>query len=439
MRIPRGLTIALTVIIAAALLGVGYLISRPRGPVVVDAAFGAETITPNADGDGDVTTLSYRVRREADVSIYFEDAAGDRYYFRRDEIRTRGEYAVLFGGVVEGYVREGEDVRGEVIARLLPDGAYTWVIEARDHATGKTEHVTGTLNIVDSDPILPDLWEFAISPQTFTPNQDGITDRVYINVFVPKPADLTVSLIAADGEKYYIPQFQQQRAPGEEGRHLFEWDGGVELGREPPPDGVYTVLVQARDAEGQRVEQVGQLEIRDGGVPLAEIVAQPVGDTLRFSAETVTLGDVLYFEVTIWNYGEAPIRTTGPEPGYIYEQDEYFASSGFYEESGAWRVGIHCSTCLNDYPWRWAVGMREELTPMEIDGKVYYYLMPGQRTVVHGGIRLTNIVEARNPQEFWVGLIHEDVGIASVNNRVDPHWIEIVPASEGAGGTAGGG
>jgi hypothetical protein len=53
--------------------------------------------------------------------------------------------------------------------------------------------------------------------------------------------------------------------------------------------------------------------------------------------------------------------------------------------------------------------------------------MPGQRAVVSGSIRLTEIVEARNPQQFWAGLIHEDVGIAPRNQMVDPHWIEILP------------
>lgn len=429
MRIPRGLTVVISLVILAALLAVGYVVSRPRGSAIAEASVSLQAISPNADGDGDAALIRYRLRRQAVVSVFFEGQDGQRYYFRRDQIRPRGEYEVLFGGIVEGYSGEGEDVKGEVLARLLPDGTYTWVIEARDTQTERTDRQTGTLTVQGADPQLPDLWEFSVSPELFTPNQDGLDDRVFINVYVPKAADLTVYLIDNKGEQYFIPQFQQDRAPGEQGRHLFEWDGGVDLGKDPPPDGRYQVLVEAQDAEGQRVRRTGMLEIRDGGVPLAEIVAQPVGDTLKFSSETVIQGDTLYFEVTVWNYGVAPIRTTGPEPGYVYEQDEYFASSGFYVESGAWRIGIHCDTCINDYPWRWSVGRRDELTAVEVDGKTQYYLMPGQRVVVTGGIRLTDIVESRNPQEFWVGLIHEDVGITSKNNRVDPHWIEIVPRS----------
>ncbi|HEC22544.1 MAG TPA: hypothetical protein ENI95_06475 [Chloroflexi bacterium] len=430
MRIPRALTALSSLFGLLIILLVGYMVSRPRGPVITEAEFGLSTITPNADGDSDVTRISYRIRRPAVISIYFEDENGERYYFRRERPRSRGEYSVLFSGVVEGFVQEGETVRGEVLARLLPDGEYTWVIEAVDQATGQTDRVTGYLTVADADPQIPDLWEFSISPEVFTPNQDGLDDRVWINVYVPKPATLQVFLINEEGERIFVPEFQEARTPGEEGRHSFEYDGGVDMGRSPPPDGTYTVLVEATDEEGQRVQRSGRLTIENGGLPLAEIVAQPVGDTVRFSSRTVVVGDVLTFELTVWNYGDAPIRTTGPAPGYIYDQDEVFSSTGYYEESGAWRVGIHCDTCLVDYPWRWALGTPENLTPIESNGQVHYYLMPGQRVVVTGGIRLHNIVESRNPQQFWAGLIHEDVGIAPLNNRVDPHWIEIVEAPE---------
>jgi hypothetical protein len=430
VRIPRSITILTTVLGLTLALATAYLVSRPTESLIAEAEIGLSTITPNADGETDATLIRYRIRREAVVSIFFEDNEGDRYTFRDEQIRPRGRYEVLFSGIVEGFVEEGELVEGEVLARLLPDGEYTWVIEAVDQASGQADRATGTLNVEGGDPDLPDLWEFTISPEVFTPNQDGLNDRVWINVYVPKPATLQVYLLDKSGEQIFVPESQEANAPGEEGRHSFEYDGGVDLGRDPPPNGDYAVLVEASDDEGQRVRRSGRLTLADGGIPFAEIMAQPVGDTVRFSSETVLIGDVLTFELTVWNYGEAPIRTTGPEPGYVYEQSDTYASTGFYTESGAWRVGIHCDTCLTDYPWRWALGAQQDLTPIESDGQTHYYLMPGQRAVISGGIRLTNIVESRNPQEFWAGLIHEDVGITENNNRVDPHWIEIVEQAE---------
>ncbi len=432
MRIPRSITILTTVLVLVLILAAAYVVSRPTRSLIAEAEIGLSTITPNADGETDATLIRYRIRREATVSIFFEDGAGDRYTFRKDQIRPPGRYEVLFSGIVEGFVREGESIQGEVLERLLPDGEYTWVIEAVDRASGRTDQASGTLNVEGGDPALPDLWEFTISPEVFTPNQDGLNDRTWINVYVSKPATLLVYLLSDEGEQIFVPEVQEADAPGEAGRHSFEYDGGVDLGRDPPPNGTYTVRVEASDDEGQRVSRSGQLTITNGGIPFAEIVAQPVGDTVRFSSETVVVGDVLTFELTVWNYGKAPIRTTGPEPGYVYDQSDVYSSSGFYDESGAWRVGIHCDTCLTDYPWRWAVGAQQDLTPIESNGQTHYYLMPGQRAVITGGVRLTNIVESRNPQQFWAGLIHEDVGITANNNRVDPHWIEIVDQAESA-------
>jgi hypothetical protein len=287
------------------------------------------------------------------------------------------------------------------------------------------------LVISDADTQLPDIWEFTVSPITFTPNQDGLDDRVFINVFIPKAADLQVYLINAEGKRIFIPESQQERQPGEEGRHSFEYDGGIDNGSDPPPDGTYQVQVESGDAEGQKLRATREVTIINGGVPLAEIVAQPVGDTVQFSAESVVVGDVLTFALTVENYGDAPIRTTGPDSGYIFDQDELYSTGGYYQESGAWRVGIGCDTCITDYPWRWALGTSDTLTPIETDGVAHLYLMPGERAVVTGGIRLKNIIAARNPQQFWAGLIHEDVEIAPLNSRVDPHWIEIVAGLSG--------
>nr|MBN1230004.1 hypothetical protein [Anaerolineae bacterium] len=427
MKLPRLLTAAIAFVCLGFLVGIVYLISRPAGPVLRDGSINPETISPNADGFSDVTEIEYRIRRAAVVSIYFENSAGNRYYFRQDEPRSRGEYTVKFSGIVDGYLLPGEQYDAEIVTRLLSDGAYTWVIEAADTKTGRVDTASGLLTIEQADTQLPDLYEFSVSPEVFTPNQDGLDDIVWINVYLAKEAELHVSLLDDTGQRYIVPESQEVRLPGEAGRHTYMYDGGVDLGRNPPPDGTYTIVAEAQDAEGQIVRRHGEVTIEFGGMPLAEIVGQPIGDTVRFSSETVIVGDVLTFELTVENYGDAPIRTTGPVPGYVYNQSELYSSTGHYEESGAWRVGIGCDTCLTDYPWRWAVGSPDELTAIEVDGITQYYLMPGQRVVVYGGIRLENIVESRNPQQFWAGLIHEDVEIASVNQRVDPHWIEIVP------------
>lgn len=83
---------------------------------------------------------------------------------------------------------------------------------------------------------------------------------------------------------------------------------------------------------------------------------------------------------------------------------------------------------MSDYPWRWAVGSRADLTQVEdpVSGNMYFYLPPNTRSVVWGGVRLTEINTALNPQNCWAGLIHEGVGISQVNQRVGARAIELV-------------
>lgn len=389
-----------------------------------------ETITPNADGETDATTISYELSRNATVSIYFENTGtGDRHYFRQDKPRGVGNYRVLFSGIVDGYSLPSDDVAGEIIDRLLQDGAYRWVIEAVDER-GESQLTEGVLNVVDADSALPDLTGFQIYPTTFTPNRDGIDDRVKIQFFQTKEAETLVNLIDVGGVERPIQELPRELAAGESintsGRRVFDYEGGVDLGAQPPADGVYEIVAIAEDDEGQKVRVSGELEIAFGGVPRAEIISPPTADTLQFSTNSLQICDTLTFTTTIRNYGEAPIRTTGPAPGTVYDSQENYNSAGWPTESGAFRIAIGFENELKDYPYRWALGTEEQLTRI---GE-FLYLMPGQQVTLTGGIKITDMLGERNPQPMWVGLIHEDVAISQFNNRVDPHAIEIEEPEE---------
>jgi hypothetical protein len=183
----------------------------------------------------------------------------------------------------------------------------------------------------------------------------------------------------------------------------------------------------AQDLEGQRLRAETELKIEFGGVPRGYIFSPPSGDTLEFSATAVPLCDTLTFTVTLQNDGTTPLRTTGPEPGTIYDSDWNYNTLGWHTESGAWRVAIGYENEITNYPYRWAIG---NLADLEKIGD-HYYLMPGERTVVTGGIRITGPLGVRNPQPMWAGLIHEDVEISADNNRVDTQVITIDLPDEG--------
>ena len=57
-----------------------------------------------------------------------------------------------------------------------------------------------------------------------------------------------------------------------------------------------------------------------------------------------------------------------------------------------------------------------------MDGKEYFYLMPGQRVTVSGTLRIVDKPPRINVY-YWVGLIQEDVRI--VEDRVEPKLVTV--------------
>lgn len=423
MRLNPILTTLAAVVVLIVALGTAAYFYNPGGSLLISAEFSLPTISPNADGREDITRITYNLRRPANVSIYLLDSAGTRYNFRTDNPRDSGEHSLLFSGIVDAYDLPGDAHDATLLKRVLQNGDYTWVVEATTPG-GDSAQIKGTLGVVEADTALPDLKNLTASPILFTPNQDGISDRVTINVWLDKeiPEDnLHVRLIAPDGLQYPIAEAGNEVLPGRKGLHIFDYDGGIDNGVNPPPDGDYIVQALAEDKIGQQLMMETPLTIQRSGLPRAEIV---LGD-VEWSSHAIPLGGTLEFELKVLNYGVAPIRTFGPWSGTEYQQAENSNTLGFYEQDGAWRIGIDCDSCIRDYPWRWGLGTPETLTAIEEDGQTYYYLMPGQQAVIKGSIVLSEVVESRNPQYFWAGLIHEAVGIDTINNRVDQWQVTI--------------
>lgn len=90
------------------------------GPLLSEVTVSKSEITPNADGQDDATEITYTLRRPADVSIYFENAAGERFYFRDNCRRAPGAYSVLWGGVVDNpETVDLGDGAVEILSRVL--------------------------------------------------------------------------------------------------------------------------------------------------------------------------------------------------------------------------------------------------------------------------------------------------------------------------------
>ncbi len=420
-RSSKIVIITVSVIIVIVAVALGWFIFQGDTRLLRDAAIDESSISPNADGEQDATRISYELTDNATVSIFFDDNKGHRYYFREEQPRGAGEYSVLFSGVVNGYRLPEEHIDGEIIARLLQDGEYTWTIEATNNQ-GRVDSTNGSISIEEADNVLPELRDFGLDRKLFTPNQDGISDRVQIQFFLPKEVVHTrVFLLTPGGGEVPVAELERGVRTGEPGWHIFDYEGGVDNNATPPADGTYPVIAIVEDAEGQRVRAEDELTIQFGGVPRAEIVPPVTGDTVSYNATAVALCETIWITLTVQNYGTTPIRTSGPEPGTLYDSDWNYNTLGWHTESGAWRVAVGYENEITNYPYRWAVG---EVDDLEKIGD-HYYLMPGERAVVSGGIRVVGPFGERNPQPLWAGLIHEDVEISQFNNRVDPHSILV--------------
>jgi len=434
--------------IIGALAGCGQL-QFDWGPLLYDVTVSPDHITPNADGSTDVTRISYRLRRSADVTISFTNEASEPFYFRRERRRSRGDYSVLWGGTAEeSTIVETDYGPQELLSRVLPDGTYTWRVEATEE-NGHHEMISGTITLAEGDNVVPELKNFAVVPDTFRPNQDGLRDdSVSISYYLTKDVNSHVVYLVDPAEpelKYYITQQPGVSAPDEAGYKEYRYEAGVDKNAEPPPDGIYAIVGEARDQAGNAVRVTRELTLIEGGQPFADI-AQGEIDWYVLAADADTpqrpvgraislnLGDRLCFRAVVHNYGTTPIRTAGPWPGQAYlftenrntvathhmnetiTTDNPSGDKAWFRQTGAWRFGINFESTGGDFPFRWAIGRQEDLERRIIDGYEQWYLLPDTRGEVSGCIEI-NQPRPLNTNIWWGGLIHEDV--ATVNNDID--------------------
>jgi hypothetical protein len=370
-----------------------------------DVSIRPTTISPNADGTDDIAELKYSVSRQANVSIHLIDADGQRHTFRDRKRRSEGDRTAYFGGVIDG--------------SLLPDGDYTVLFEAVDQS-GQQERLEKQITLHNGDPVHLHIENLNIWPKAFTPNRDGITDRVTVAYNLNKEATwVDVYLLDEQGTKYPVPE-DKIREMGAAGSHEHDYDAGVDLGAMPPDDGEYTVVVEAEDAVGNKDRVEGKLTISGGGVPHVAVVNRAA----RFSPQVLPLGSTLTFTCTVKNTGRVPVRTIGPEPGTVYDTATNFNTLGAYEEPGAFRIGLDYEGNADGrmYPFRWQLGMDEELTVIDTEIGPQKYLMPGQTVTVVGHLRVLEKPFKTNPY-YWLGLIHEQVEI--VQDRIEPTSISL--------------
>jgi hypothetical protein len=223
---------AIAVLMGMVLLSLGLSGCHLR-PLLYDVSVSPAAISPNADGTDDATNIEYGLSRNATVSVFFENADGERFYFREERPRSAGEYRVQWGGTVnQPYWLENEFGRQLVSNWVLPDGAYTWTVEAVTD-DGETARVEGQISLTGGDTTVPELRKFTVALPEFTPNQDGLADRTGVSYYLSKDVDSAlVYLYHPDRPDVKFPLEEQGRTEeaGGEGSHYYDYDGGVDRG-----------------------------------------------------------------------------------------------------------------------------------------------------------------------------------------------------------------
>lgn len=176
--------------------------------------------------------------------------------------------------------------------------------------------------------------------------------------------------------------------------HPYRWGLGKPLG--PGETALITGAIHLRTPGARKywaglVQEYVQWMQDQQGTQTITVKPGPVITNVTFSPATLAAGQVVNVSITVRNNGDLPLQTQGPDPAFAYEEGDTFASRGFPDTQGAFRVGVDFDQRTGlDHPYRWGLGAP---------------LLPGQSTTITGTIRLVN---ARS-QNYWAGLVQERV------------------------------
>jgi hypothetical protein len=156
--------------------------------------------TPNGDGNADSTLVRYRVREPAIVAGTVVDAFGTPITTLFVESKTAGSYAFRW------------DATG------IADGRYGIVLTARNAIGIET---TATLAVIVDRTTAG----FQVSPQVFSPNNDGRLDTTRFSFTIDKPARATLTI--RRGKRALGQVFSGRLQPG---LQSVDWNGRFRRG-----------------------------------------------------------------------------------------------------------------------------------------------------------------------------------------------------------------
>lgn len=390
MNFVRNVMLIIGLMIAALMLaGCG------QRALLSNVSASATTITPNGDGQADSVSINYMIGAPAQVSVYLKDSAGQTYTIRDKvpRVPSADPYSLRFDGTVPG-------AAPDVLQQVLPDGSYTWLVEATPTTGGAAQQASGTIEVRDAASQPPRIEDLSVT-ERFSPNEDADEDIAYFSYRLPVTATVSINI---GGNGLDIPFITDVEEGPYAQSHI--WNG-----KQPDgsliASGTYTYTITARDPVGNVVRESGQIAVENPGRSQARIVFAQIAPI------DVALGSTITVTMRVKNTGDVPIKTQGPASGYQYTTNEMFSSvedNKWAEKGGGfWRAGLDWGGG-HGYPFRWAMTPRPP-EQWAVPGQ-YDYLQPGEEADIIGRIRID---QREDRMAFYAGLVHEGVGYP-VNN-----------------------
>jgi hypothetical protein len=253
------------------------------------------------------------------------------------------------------------------------------------------------MSVRDADTQPPDISDLNLLPDRISPNFDARDDVTHVTYRLAKDARVSAYLDAATSTGSVRRVWMGEENKVTAGEQSLTWDGAAN--GQPVPRGEYTLGIRAVDTAGNVVERGAPLVVEDSGVPEASIVSASIGPLQIIRGNNVCL------DAIVRNSGQTVLRTQGPDPGYVYNSLDTFASIDehrYAEHAGFWRVGLNWSGSTDvsgaSYPYRWGFG---------------HDLQPGEEVSVHGCVKVVN---EQDKLVFFAGLVQENVAIRSAGS-----------------------
>ena len=359
----------------------GPLLPSPLGQVSAQPP----PLSPGLRDQRNRLDVHYHLNSPATVSSSIVSSQGQQWTIASDVPRpTPGDYVLQFDGTVAG---PGPNER-----RVLPDGDYQLVLDVSTANQHQQTPVTLTVRGADATP--PDITNLTLLPDTISPNFDAQDDVTHVSYSLGKDALVSLFLDSAADSGPAKRIWMSEEVKTNAGVQSQPWDGLAN--GQPVPSGNYMLGVRARDQAGNVVESSQPLTVGDSGVPEASIVSAQIGP------QQIIRGNEVCLDAIVRNTGQTVLRTQGPDPGYVYNSLDTYASienHTYAEHAGYWRVGLNWSGSTDltgaSYPFRWGFG---------------HDLQPGEEATVHGCV---TVVNEQDQLIFAAGLVQENVAIHS--------------------------